>query len=103
MDWLRRTGAEPVLELVPDDELLTVCDSQPDPAQEEELSELLERNQEGTLSETERGRLEELLRGYRAARGRWSWPGPEGSRPGPGQAEVGRWPSCQQQKRMFSC
>ena len=66
MDWIRRAGAEPVMELLPDDELLTVCDSQPDPAQEEELSELLERNQEGTLSVTERGRLEELMRGYRA-------------------------------------
>jgi hypothetical protein len=65
VEWIRRAGAEPVLELLPDEELLTVCDSQPDPAQEEELSDLLERNQEGTLQTSERGRLEELMRNYR--------------------------------------
>jgi hypothetical protein len=65
VDWIRRAGAEPVLELLSDEELLAVCDSQPEPHQEEELSELLERNQDGTLSDPERVRLDELMRQYR--------------------------------------
>jgi hypothetical protein len=66
MDWIRRAGSEPVLELMPDADLLAVCDAQPDSAQQEELSELLERNQEGALLAPERQRLEELMRSYRA-------------------------------------
>jgi hypothetical protein len=66
VDWIRRAGAEPVLELLPAEELLAVCDSEPDPARQEELSELLERNQEGALLDPERQRLDELMRGYRA-------------------------------------
>jgi hypothetical protein len=66
VDWIRRAGSEPVLELLADEELLAVCDNDPDAIQQEELSELLERNQEGTLRSPERERLEELMRGYRA-------------------------------------
>jgi hypothetical protein len=66
VDWIRRAGAEPVLELLPDEELLAVCDSQLDPHQQEELSELLERNQEGPLQGPEQARLDELMRSYRA-------------------------------------
>jgi hypothetical protein len=66
VDWVRRAGAEPVLELLPDEELLAVCDRQPDPAEQEELSELLAGNQEGELLAGERDRLEELMRRYRA-------------------------------------
>jgi hypothetical protein len=66
VDWIRRAGAEPVLELLSDEELLAVCDSQLDPDQQDELSELLERNQEGSLPGPERARLDELMRSYRA-------------------------------------
>src|SRR4051794_36466723 len=66
LEWIRRAGAEPVLELLPDQELLALCDSQLDPAQEEELATLLERNQDGGLDEPARRRLEELMRAYRA-------------------------------------
>lgn len=65
VDWIRRAGSEPVLELLPDEELLTVCDSQPDPADQEELDELLERNREGPLPPGERERLDQLMRNYR--------------------------------------
>ena len=65
VEWIRRAGAEPVLELLPDDELLTVCDRQPDLAQQEELSELLERNRESNLLDGDKGRLDELMRSYR--------------------------------------
>jgi hypothetical protein len=66
VDWIRRGGSEPVLELLPDEELLAVCDHQPDSAQQEELSDLLERNQEGALLAPERERLDELMQNYRA-------------------------------------
>ncbi len=65
VEWIRRAGAEPVMELLPDEELLTVCDSHPDLAQQEELSELLEGNQEGGLLDHEKCRLEDLMRSYR--------------------------------------
>jgi hypothetical protein len=66
VDWIRRAGSEPVLELLPDEELMAVCDSQPDSAEQEELTELLERNQEGALLAPDRDRLDELMWSYRA-------------------------------------
>jgi hypothetical protein len=66
VDWIRRAGSEPVLELLPDSELLAICDQEPDAAQQEELSELLERNREGALLAGERDRLDALMRSYRA-------------------------------------
>jgi hypothetical protein len=66
VDWIRRAGAEPVLELLPDEELLAVCDSEPALSEQEELSDLLEHKQEGTLPAPQRDRLEELMRSYRA-------------------------------------
>ena len=65
-ELVRRADAEGALELLPAEELLAVCDSEPDPAQQEELSELLERNREGALLAGDRGRLDELMRSYRA-------------------------------------
>jgi hypothetical protein len=66
VDWIRQGGARPVLELLSDEELLAVCDGEMDAAQQEELSDLLERAQEGAMPEAERRRLEELMQGYRA-------------------------------------
>ena len=65
VEWIRRAGSEPVLELLSDKELLTVCDSQPDVSEQEKLSDLLERNQEGTLLAGERDGLDVLMRNYR--------------------------------------
>jgi len=65
VDWVRRAGAEPLLELLPDEELLAITDSQLTPDQEDELSDLLEGNKEGTLAPAERDRLEKLMRLYR--------------------------------------
>ncbi len=53
-EWLRLAGSEPALEVLGDEELLAVCDSQPETSFQELLSALLERNQEGALDETER-------------------------------------------------
>jgi hypothetical protein len=67
LDWVRHAGAEPVMELLPDAEVLAVCDLELTPAQQEEVSDLLERNREGELGPPERSRLEELMRLYRTA------------------------------------
>ncbi len=64
-DWIRRAGAEPILESLPDAKLLVVCDQAMNPAEEEELAELLERNREGQLTPVERTRLHEQMRAYR--------------------------------------
>jgi hypothetical protein len=66
VDLLRRGGAEPVLELLPDEQLLAECDREPEPARQEELSDLLERSREAALPPAERARLDELMRTYRA-------------------------------------
>ena len=64
-DCVRRAGGEPVLELLGDEELLAACDSSLDESLQESLSDLLERNQEGTLDPVERQRLDDLMRTYR--------------------------------------
>lgn len=64
-DWIDQAGTEPVVELLPDDELLAVCDAELTPACQDELSDLLERNREGELMSDQRSRLDELMRAYR--------------------------------------
>ena len=62
--WIRTGGGEPVIELLSDEELLAVCDSQPEESAQDELSDLLDRNREGELAEVERqppGRLDAEL------------------------------------------
>jgi hypothetical protein len=63
--WIRSGGAEPAVDLLPDEELLAVCDSQLPADQQQELSELLERNREGQLQPDDSQRLDSLMRAYR--------------------------------------
>jgi len=65
VEWITRAGAEPPVESLGDDELLALCDLQLDAEQQEELSDLLARNREGELAETQRDRLDQLMRIYR--------------------------------------
>lgn len=65
VEWIRSGGAEPAVELLPDDQLLALCDSQMTTEQQEELGGLLERNREEQLQAGERARLDELMREYR--------------------------------------
>jgi hypothetical protein len=65
VEWLDRAVAEPALELLPDEQLLALCDGQWDTQPQEELSDLLARNQEGSLLPPERERLDGLMRIYR--------------------------------------
>jgi hypothetical protein len=65
VEWLDHAGAEPAVETLGDDQVLALCDSQMEPGQQEELSDLLARNREGLLEKAERGRLEQLMHEYR--------------------------------------
>jgi hypothetical protein len=65
LEWVRQAGAEPLLELLPDAELLAVCDGGM-AAGEVELSDLLDQNREGVLDAAGKARLDELMRAYRA-------------------------------------
>lgn len=66
-EWAGRAGREPVLELLGDEELLAECDRQMDASVHDALTDMLARNEEGALDAAERGRLDGLMRTYRAA------------------------------------
>ncbi|HEV3080597.1 MAG TPA: hypothetical protein VGY66_12495 [Gemmataceae bacterium] len=65
VEWIDRAGAEPSIELLSDEQVLAVCDSELEPAQQEQLSELLAKNREGQVSKAERQQLDELMSTYR--------------------------------------
>src|SRR5262249_27507642 len=65
LEWIDRAVPEPAVESLPDEQVLALCDSRLDAAQQEELSDLLDRNREGQLQGAERERLDTLLRIYR--------------------------------------
>jgi len=64
-DWIGQAAAELPVDLLPDQEVLALCDMQMDRKQQEELSELLARNREGVLDQQGRARLDELMQVYR--------------------------------------
>ncbi|MDA1018457.1 MAG: hypothetical protein O3A00_28875 [Planctomycetota bacterium] len=63
VSWLNR-GGDTDLEAMPDNELLVVCDSMMAVEQQEELSEILDRNREGGLDASSRERMKELMTQY---------------------------------------
>lgn len=65
VDWIGQAVAEPVVESLPDDSLLALCDAMMEPAQQEELSDLLALHREGGLAESDRDRLDRLMAVYR--------------------------------------
>jgi hypothetical protein len=65
VDWLRRAVEEAAVESLPDDSLLAVCDSRLSAADQEALSTLLAGHREGSLSDEQSARLDELMAGYR--------------------------------------
>ena len=58
LDWISQAVADPAVETLADDSLLALCDLTLEPAQQEELSELLERAQEGELETDDRDPLD---------------------------------------------
>jgi hypothetical protein len=65
LEWLDRASADLPLESLPDEQILVLCDLQMQPRQQDQLSDLLARNQEGTLTEPEVTQLDELMQIYR--------------------------------------
>jgi hypothetical protein len=65
LDGLRRAVEEPDVEALSDDSLLSLCDATMTPADQEALGALLAGRREGSLSEEEAARLDELMAGYR--------------------------------------
>ena len=65
VELIERAAAEPSVDALADDAILALCDAQMEEAQQEELSDLLAASREGILAADRRGRLDELMNGYR--------------------------------------
>jgi hypothetical protein len=65
VEWLDRTAAELPVDMLPDDEIVALCDLEMDADQNDELSDLLAHNRENHLSAEEQQRLDELMQLYR--------------------------------------
>jgi hypothetical protein len=65
VEWIDRAITELPLESLPDEQVLALCDMQMESEQREVFSDLLARNQEGLLSDTEISQLDELMQVYR--------------------------------------
>lgn len=65
VEWLDHMWAEQPIEMLPDDQVLALAEQQMTADENQELSDLLARNREGTLDEPGRARLDELMQVYR--------------------------------------
>ncbi len=65
IDWINRAVSEPVIEALPDDELLEFCDATLEAGEQAELSSLLADARESTLDTAGRARLDDLMADYR--------------------------------------
>ncbi len=65
LEWMDRAAANPPIESLPDEQVLSLCKLQLNPAQQSELSDLLARNRETSLTTADQIRLDELLNEYR--------------------------------------
>ena len=64
-EWIERAVAEPQFDSLPDADLLSACDSRLPDLTQEELSNLLAENREGSLQAGGHERLDGLLAAYR--------------------------------------
>jgi hypothetical protein len=65
VDWINRAVSEPIVESLPDDQVLLLCDADLEQSQQGELSQLLASLREGELPEADRQRLDQLMAVYR--------------------------------------
>ena len=63
-EWLNRSAAEIPVEELPDEEVLVLVNMMMSEPQQDELSDLLDDQREGLLTETGRARLDELMEIY---------------------------------------
>ena len=69
LDWISQAVADPAVETLADNSLLALCDLTLEPAQQEELSKLLERAQEGELETDDRDHLDLVMARLESPRG----------------------------------
>jgi hypothetical protein len=60
VEWIDRAASEVPVDLLPDDQILLLCALEMTEADQTALSELLDRQREGTLTDTERSALDVL-------------------------------------------
>jgi hypothetical protein len=65
VELIGRGVAEPNVDLLPDEQIMALCDGEMESPQQEDLGKLLDRNREGQLEPMELGRLEDLMQIYR--------------------------------------
>ena len=65
LDWLDRAATDAGIDALPDDQVLALRDLAMSEAQQEPLSDPLERPRESALRDGDRARLDELLSEYR--------------------------------------
>src|SRR4051794_18107175 len=65
LDWIEHSVTESAVELLPDRELLVLCDAMMQEGEQVEMSDLLAEAKTGGLSEAQHERLDELLGAYR--------------------------------------
>jgi hypothetical protein len=65
VDWLRQAVEEPAVESLPDGLLLVLCDATLSPVEQDALTALLAGHREGSLSDEDTARLDELMTRYR--------------------------------------
>ncbi|HSN77208.1 MAG TPA: hypothetical protein VL334_19225 [Anaerolineae bacterium] len=65
LDWLDRSAEDLPIEMLADDQVLLLAGSQLPADEQQELSNLLASNREGTLSARQHIRLDELMQLYR--------------------------------------
>lgn len=63
--WLDRSARERPVALLPDDQVLLLCDLEMQEADQQALNDLLDRQREGALGDTERPALDALMGAYR--------------------------------------
>jgi predicted transcriptional regulator len=65
LELIDRASSELVIESLPDNQVLTLCNLQMENQQQELLTELLARQREGQLNDNENTQLDELMQIYR--------------------------------------
>ena len=65
VEWIDHAASEPPLEVLPEEQILALCELQMENELQDELSNLLAQNREGLLEETKQQRLDELMQIYR--------------------------------------
>jgi hypothetical protein len=65
VDWINQVATEVPIDSLSDEEILGLCDLQMAGEDQNELSDLLARNREGQLNNTDHARLDALMQVYR--------------------------------------